>query len=177
MAATVLAAVWSGVGLVVQAAGARDVRPANVLNVAESLAVDAADREGRTQQIERLAQAVQRLSLDERLRPDVNEALRSSLLAMTPQEQRTFVDGVLPMGLEPMVAAYRAMETDRKRLVSDRLHRKFTENGWLAEETSPEDFAALLDAQAAQFLEHDAPDARLELLPMMQQMLKVMQTR
>ena len=164
-------------GIVVQNARANRPSPESV--VATSAAMQEADPapEQIEEQLDEIIRTVQRLSPKERMRPEVQDALQRSFAAMSPDQQMKFVESVLPMGLEEMVAAYRYMGEDQKRLVTEKLYAQFNGRGWLPEDTDAEAFARLLDENADKFL--DAPDAatRLELLPEMQRVLHIMQAR
>ncbi|MEL7090065.1 MAG: hypothetical protein AAGL98_16750, partial [Planctomycetota bacterium] len=164
-AGVVLLIVWAAVGVVVQRA--RELRPSPAALVQAAAAVEparAAMPETQTR-LDQIIRTVQRLSPKERMQPEVQDALRRSFSAMSPEQQMRFVDSVLPMGLEQMVAAYQSMGDDQKRLVTEKLYSEFSGRGWLPEDTDAATFATLLNENAAKFL--DAPDAetRLELLP------------
>lgn len=128
-------------------------------------------------QLDQIIHAVQRLPPKQRMQPEVQGALRRSFAVMSPEQQATFVESVLPMGLEQMVSAYRGMGEDQKRFVSELIYAEFSGRGWLPEDTDAQAFAALLDENAAKFLEAPDAETRLELLPEMQRMLHIMQAR
>ena len=173
-----MAATWSAVGIVVQNARANRPSPESV--VATSAAIQEADPapEQIEQQLDEIIRTVQRLSPKERMRPEVQDALQRSFAAMSPDQQMELVESILPMGLEQMVAAYRDMGEDQKRLVTERLYQELGGRGWLPDGVdAPAVLEAILDENADKFL--DAPDAatRLELLPEMQRVLHIMQAR
>lgn len=151
--------------------------PEAVLSAAAVVEETQTSEEQARAQLDRMIYTVQRLSPKERMQPEVQEALRRSFVVMSPEQQAAFVESVLPMGLEKMVAAYQSMGEDQKRLVTEKLYSEFSGRGWLPEDADVETFTALLDDNAAKFL--DAPDAatRLELLPEMQRVLHIMQAR
>lgn len=177
VAGGVLAVIWLAVGVVVQQA--RGLRPSaetlvQAVEVVEQSSADASDVNAELDQIIR---TVQRLAPKERMQPEVHEALLRSFSAMAPEQQIEFVDAILPMGLEQMVTAYRAMGEDQKRLSTELLYSEFSSRGWLAQDIDAPTFAELLEQNAEKFL--NAPDAqtRLELLPEMQRVLHIMQAR
>lgn len=177
VAGLALGLTWSAVGLVVQNARGHRPSPEAVLSAAAVVEETQTSEEQARAQLDRMIYTVQRLSPKERMQPEVQEALRRSFVVMSPEQQAAFVESVLPMGLEKMVAAYQSMGEDQKRLVTEKLYSEFSGRGWLPEDADVETFTALLDDNAAKFL--DAPDAatRLELLPEMQRVLHIMQAR
>ncbi len=172
-----LTAVWVGVGFTVQAARATAPESAKVVEEAQRVTALPADAQERAAQLQSLVQRVQRLSLDDRLAPELIDAIESAVAEMTPQEQRAFVRDLMPPGLEQMARAFAAMNDEQKRLATDRLRREFKHNGWLAADTDRQTFSALIDTSLSAFLETDDPEAQLDLLPMMQQILKAMRSR
>lgn len=169
--------VWIAVGVTVQAARAK--APQSAVVVAEAKRVNAlpADPEVRAAQLRALVTRVQRLSLDERLDPELIDAIESAVAEMTPQEQRSFVRDLLPPGLEQMIQAFQRMDEEQKRLATDRLRREFKHNGWLPADTSRQAFADLIESSTRAFIDTDDPAAQLDMLPMMQQILRAMRAR
>ncbi|MEO0514466.1 MAG: hypothetical protein AAF086_04130 [Planctomycetota bacterium] len=172
-----LSVVWVGVGLTVQAARAKAPQTAEVVQKAKRVTALPADPQERAAQLQSLVQRVQRLSLDDRLDPELIDAVESAVAEMTPEEQRGFVRDLLPPGLDQMARAFAAMDDEQKRLATDRLRREFKHNGWLPADTDRQTFSALIDTSMSAFLETDDPEAQLDLLPMMQQILQAMRSR
>ncbi|MBB6428538.1 hypothetical protein [Algisphaera agarilytica] len=173
----VLIVVWAGVGLTVGVAKAKKPTSGKVAVEAQKAAEIPGDRGWRAPQLERLAERIQQLSLDDRLDPQLIEAIEASFASMTPAEQRAFVRDIMPPGLEPMIQAFREMDDTQKRLAIDRLRREFKHAGWIAEDTDRSTFSAWVESSVSAFSETEDPEAQLDLLPVMQQVLRAMQTR
>ncbi|MEM9418336.1 MAG: hypothetical protein AAGA25_04670 [Planctomycetota bacterium] len=173
----VLVAVWVGVGLTIGVAKANKPTSAKVVVEAQDATELPDDQAGRVSQIERLAERIQQLSLDERLDPQLIEAIEQSFASMTPGEQQAFVLNIMPPGLEPMINAFHAMDDTQKRLAVDRLRRAFKHAGWIPEDTDRATFRTWVESSMSAFSETQDPEVQLDLLPVMQQVLHAMQTR
>lgn len=167
------------VGLTVRIARANAPRPAAVAAEARQVAaiIDRATAEDRAARIAALAQRVRGLSPDDRLDPRLETELAAVVARMTPAERRDFVQRVLPMGIEPMIRAYAAMDDDTRDRVTDRLFRHFNESRWLGEGVDREAFGVMVESAVAQFQAADDPQQKLEDWSTLQRMLQVMQTR
>lgn len=169
--------VWVGVGVTVQTARARAPQADGVVAQAKQVTALPADDAVRAERLRALVERVQRLSLDDRLDPDLVAAIESAVAQMTPTEQRSFVRDLLPPGLEPMARAFQVMDEDQKRQVLSRLRQEFKHAGWLPADTDRDTFNELVETTTQAFLNTDDPEEQLDLLPTMQRMLRVMQTR
>ena len=172
-----MAVVWLGVGVTVGMAKAWTPEPQAVAAEAQRVQALPADAAERAEAIAALVGQLQRLTLDDRLDPELIEAVESAVAEMTPEEQRAFVRDVMPPGLEPMVRAFEAMDHERQRQVLVRVRQEFKHAGWLSPDTDRDTFNELVRTTTQTFLNSDDPEEQLDLLPTMQQMLRVMQTR
>ncbi|MEM1108638.1 MAG: hypothetical protein AAGH99_08110 [Planctomycetota bacterium] len=171
----VLVLVWAGVGSTVQAARDRIPQAADVTAEARQVSVLPVDAAARAERIEALIGLLQRLSLDDRLDPELIDAVEAAVAEMTPDEQLGFVRGLMPPGLEPMLRAFQAMDEAQRRRAIDRMEREFRRSEWLAEDADPEMFTELVETATRGFLDADNPEAQLDLLPTMQKILRAMQ--
>ncbi|MEM1027962.1 MAG: hypothetical protein AAGJ38_07740, partial [Planctomycetota bacterium] len=137
--ALALGVVWLGVAVTLQAAKAKQADPAVVVEAAKAVGLPE-NQEDRAAAIERLSQRMQRLSLTERVEPELVVAVEGAFQTMTPAEQHAFIRDVMPPGLEMMVQAFQAMDETERRLVIDRLRREFKHAGWIDADTDRASF-------------------------------------
>jgi hypothetical protein len=140
----------------------------------------------RAEALRKLADMLNRLSLEERREMRMGRTIGDWFAQMTEEEKATFIEATMPTGFKQMIAAFEELPADRrqrtvdqalKRLREQRPRNAFDEsNGTNAPPLSPELEAKLRTIGLKSFYSESSAQTKAELAPLLEELQRSMES-
>ncbi len=171
-----LAAVWIVAVAVIVYARSQTMTAQKVMAFVEATDVDTLPADERMRHVEAIAARVNRLPYEERRDPQLEEQLRQTFVAMTPEERARYLDLVLPNGMQQMMDAINKMPRDERQAMVDRAladmqrGRNDAERRRAEDEIGAEAMQRIVDEGLRSYMRDATAEAKLDLEPLIAQM-------
>jgi hypothetical protein len=140
----------------------------------------------RAEALRKLADMLNRLSLEERREMRMGRTIGDWFAQMTEEEKATFIEATMPTGFKQMIAAFEELPADRrqrtvdqalKRLREQRPRNAFDEsNGTNAPPLSPELEAKVRTIGLKSFYGESSAQTKAELAPLLEELQRSMES-
>jgi hypothetical protein len=161
-----------------------------VKDYVESVDLKGMSGTARAKAIQRLADMLNRLSLEERRKARLERLARGWLDEMTEEEKGAFIEATMPSGFKQMLTAFEQLPEDkRRRSVDDALKRlrdaqtqlqangaELGPEGTNAPVLSEELQAKIRTIGLATFYSQSSPQTKAELAPVLEELQRVMES-
>ena len=132
----------------------------------------------RQQQIERLADQLNRLEFEERRELQRDPQFRAFFESMTPDEQSVYLELTLPEGFRQMMRALNEMTPERRQRIVDRALAEIEESDGAPQTPRPEDelhAKKIISEGMSAFYEEANADVKLDFAPVIEQIQRSLQ--
>jgi len=178
-----IVSIWAVVTVGVLIARSQTPTAEKVLAFVENNQLDGLDPDEREDVIDRLADKVNRLPMEERQKMRVGDAARDFYNGMTPEERSRYLDLTLSRGMKQLMLAFNEMSRqERQKIVDEALEdierfREDVASGKIdqQEELERENAEKFINEGLKAYLSDANADTKLDLQPLVEQMQSVMQ--
>ena len=142
----------------------------------------------RAKAIEKLADMLNRLSLEERRRARLDQVARGWFDQMTEEEKGAFIEATMPTGFKQMLTAFEKLPEEKRRVAIDNSLRRLREardnpeaasgnrRGTNGPVLSPELEAKVRSIGLQTFYSQSSAQTKAELAPVLEELQKVMES-
>jgi hypothetical protein len=184
-------AVWATAMIGYKIAKNSRVTAEKVKVFADSVDLASLSAEARAKAIQRLAEMINALSVEERRRTRLEQASWKWLEQMTEDEKSTFVEATVPTGFKQMLNAFEQLPEDKRRKavddavrhLRDEQKRLIAENGEgtpggtnLPPPISPELQARIRTMGLRAFYSQSSAQTKAELAPVLEELQRIMES-
>ncbi|MEM7682121.1 MAG: hypothetical protein AAF288_09205 [Planctomycetota bacterium] len=172
--------IWAAVATVMWAADRAKVTADTVVRMIDQTPLSSLSGEARAEHLDRLADAVNRLSFEERRDPALERRIRAEFAAMTPEERQRYLEETFDVAIRQFVAAFNTMtRTERRALVEEAQAElaKIEEQGGPSpeERIDDESLESMIEDGLKVYLSDASAEAKLDAQPMLEQMQRMLQ--
>ncbi len=141
----------------------------------------------RAEALRKLADMLNRLSLEERREMRMGRMIGDWFALMTEEEKATFIEATMPTGFKQMIAAFEELPEDRRKRTVDQAMKRLREqqqqqgpfgesNGTNAPPLSPELEAKVRTIGLKSFYGESSAQTKAELAPLLEEMQRSMES-
>jgi hypothetical protein len=177
-AALILAVVWLVAGGAIFWARSAKVTPESLTQHIETLRLEGKAADDRGEEIDEVADQLNRLTYDERREVRMSRKLDRFFRTLTPVEQERFLDLTLPTGFKQMMEALNKMERPKRQQFVTRTLKEMREREGEEQPRDPEDEAAaqkIINQGFKSFYSEASAETKLDVAPLIEEMQKNLQ--
>jgi len=140
----------------------------------------------RAEALRKLADMLNRLSIDERREMRMGQTIRDWFAQMTEEEKAAFIEATMPTGFKQMIAAFEELPVDQRKRTVDQAMKRLREqkqqgasaetNGTNAPALSPELEAKVRTIGLKSFYGESSAQTKAELAPLLEEMQRNMES-
>jgi hypothetical protein len=140
----------------------------------------------RAEALRKLADLLNRLSLEDRREMRMGQAIGDWFAQMTEEEKAAFIEATMPTGFKQMIAAFEELPEDRRKRTVDQAMKRLREqqqqgafgesNGTNAPPLSPELEAKVRTIGLKSFYSESSAQTKAELAPLLEEMQRNMES-
>lgn len=177
-AAVLLAAIWLIVGGAIFWARSQKVTPESLTQHIESLQLDGKSTDTRQEEIDEVADQLNRLTYEERREMRMSRRIDRFFKTLTPAEQNRFLDRTLPTGFKQMMESLNKMDRAKRQQLVNKTLREMREHEGEDRERAEENEAAsrkIIDQGFKAFYSEASAETKLDVAPLIEEMQKNLQ--